>query len=68
MAFGIVKWWSEEKSFGFIAPEEGGRDLYVDFRGLQGGPMSHLNEGERVSYEVAPGPKGQHAVDVAVVA
>jgi CspA family cold shock protein len=66
MPFGIVKWWTEERSFGFISPEDGGRDLYVDYRGLRAGPMTHLNEGDRVSYEVAPGPKGEQAVDVAV--
>ncbi len=56
---GIVKWFSEAKGFGFIAPAEGGRDLYAHISEVQGGVP--LREGQKVLYEVTQGKRGPQA-------
>ncbi|HHH48100.1 MAG TPA: cold-shock protein [Gammaproteobacteria bacterium] len=64
MATGTVKWFNESKGFGFIAPEEGGDDLFVHFSAISGSGFKTLAEGQRVSYEVQQGPKGPAAANV----
>lgn len=67
MAKGIVKWFSNKKGYGFITPQEGGeggKDIFVHFSAIQGNGYKTLNEGEIVDFELAEGPKGQHAVNV----
>ena len=64
MAQGTVKWFSEEKGYGFITPDEGGEDLFVHFSGIQGSGFRSLEEGEKVSYEVTEGRKGLQAANV----
>ncbi len=65
MAIGIVKWFNAEKGFGFIAPEEGERDLFVHRNNIADlGRDEGLAEGEGVQYDVEEGPKGQSAVNV----
>jgi CspA family cold shock protein len=64
MATGTVKWFSDEKGFGFITPDDGGRDLFVHFSGISGDGYRSLAEGAKVSYEEEAGPKGPKAVDV----
>ena len=64
MATGTVKWFSDEKGFGFITPDDGGRDLFVHFSGIGGDGYRSLAEGAKVSYEEESGPKGPKAVDV----
>ena len=64
MATGIVKWFSDEKGFGFITPDEGSRDLFVHHTGIVGDGYRTLEEGARVTYEEEPGDKGPKAVDV----
>jgi cold shock protein len=51
MARGTVKWFSEEKGYGFIEPEVGGEDIFVHYTGIVGTGFRSLKEGERVSYE-----------------
>ncbi len=64
MARGTVKWFSEEKGYGFITPEEGGEDLFVHYSAIEGSGFRSLKEGERVSYEPARGRKGEQAANV----
>ena len=64
MATGTVKWFSDEKGFGFITPDEGDRDLFVHFSGIAGDGYRSLAEGTKVSYEAEQGDKGPKAVDV----
>jgi CspA family cold shock protein len=59
MSTGIVKWFNAGKGFGFIAPDDGGKDLFVHHSEIQsGGDYATLNEGQKVEYEVGEGQKG----------
>jgi CspA family cold shock protein len=64
MATGTVKWFSDDKGFGFITPDEGNRDLFVHHTGINGNGYRSLPEGSRVSYEEEQGDKGPKAVNV----
>ncbi len=64
MAQGTVKWFSQEKGYGFIAPDEGGEDLFVHYSAIEGSGFRSLKEGERVSYEPTRGRKGEQAANV----
>jgi len=64
MENGTVKWFNAEKGFGFITPESGGKDLFVHFSEIQGGGFKSLEEGQRVSFVAAEGPKGPQATKV----
>jgi cold shock protein len=63
MSEGKVKWFNERKGFGFIENEEGG-DVFVHFSSIQNSGFKTLNEGQRVSFDVAQGKKGQEATNV----
>ena len=67
MATGTVKWFSDEKGYGFITPEDGGKDLFVHHSGINGQGFKTLAEGTKVSYEVESGPKGPNATNVTVI-
>ena len=67
MTQGTVKWFNSEKGFGFIAPENGGNDVFVHHTAIQGSGYKSLNEGDRVSFEVTRGPKGDQASNVTKV-
>jgi CspA family cold shock protein len=60
---GTVKWFNKDKGFGFIAPDEGGRDVYVQASNVQT-PDQALQDGQRVDYEMTMGRKGPEAIDV----
>jgi CspA family cold shock protein len=64
MATGTVKWFSDDKGFGFITPDDGGRDLFVHFSGIAGDGYRSLAEGAKVNYEEEQGDKGPKAVNV----
>jgi cold shock protein len=64
MATGTVKWFSDDKGFGFITPDEGDRDLFVHHTGIEMDGYRSLAEGLRVSYEEEQGDKGPKAVNV----
>jgi CspA family cold shock protein len=67
MAQGTVKWFNGEKGFGFIAPDDGGKDVFVHYSELQGSGFRTLEENQRVQFEVEQGPKGPQAVRVTAV-
>jgi cold shock protein len=62
MPRGKVKWFNELKGYGFIAPEEGGKDVFVHVTGLIG--LKALQPDQAVSYELAKGERGSKAIDV----
>ena len=64
MATGTVKWFSDEKGFGFITPDDGGKDLFVHHTGINSGGFRTLAEGAKVTYDAEPGDKGPKAVNV----
>ena len=68
MATGTVKWFSNDKGYGFITPDEGGKDLFVHFSSIQGEGYKSLAEGANVEYEAQQGEKGPQAANVVVVA
>jgi CspA family cold shock protein len=67
MATGTVKWFNDEKGFGFITPDEQGTDLFVHHSAIQGDGFRSLAEGARVSYQSESGPKGPKAVQVQAI-
>ena len=67
MATGTVKWFSDEKGYGFITPEDGSKDLFVHFSGISGDGFKSLSEGARVEYEATEGQKGPQATNVRLV-
>ncbi len=64
LAEGVVKWFSAEKGFGFITPDDGGRDLFVHHSQIQMTGYRSLEQGQRVAYESQDGDRGPQAVDV----
>ena len=67
MANGTVKWFSDDKGFGFITPEDGGKDLFVHFSAIQADGFRTLPEGAKVSYDAEQGPKGPNAANVRLI-
>jgi CspA family cold shock protein len=67
MATGTVKWFNDDKGYGFITPDDGGKDLFVHFSAIQGDGFRTLAEGAKVTYEAEQGPKGPNAANVNLV-
>ena len=64
MPTGTVKWFNDDKGFGFITPDEGGKDLFVHHTGIVPNGFRSLTEGAKVEYEAEAGDKGPKAVNV----
>jgi cold shock protein len=67
MATGTVKWFSDDKGFGFITPDEPGKDLFVHHNAIQSSGFRSLSEGAKVSFDTEQGPKGPAAANVQVL-
>ena len=68
MATGTVKWFNDAKGYGFIQPDEGGKDLFVHHSAIVGTGFKTLAEGAKVEYESREGTKGPEATNVTAVA
>jgi len=64
MALGTVKWFNDAKGFGFIEPEGGGDDVFAHFSAIQMDGFRTLKQGDKVSYDLVQGPKGQLAQNI----
>ncbi|MDE2089214.1 MAG: cold-shock protein [Gammaproteobacteria bacterium] len=64
MITGTVKWFNATKGFGFIAPEDGSKDVFVHHSAIAGSGFKTLAEGQKVKFDVEQGPKGPSAVNV----
>ena len=64
---GTVKWFNEEKGFGFITQDNGEKDVFVHFRSIQGEGFKTLKEGQQVQFNVEDGQKGPQAANVTIV-
>jgi len=61
---GTVRWFNEDKGYGFISPDDGGEDLFVHYSGIDGDGFRSLEEGAKVTYEATQGRKGMQAENV----
>ncbi|MFQ6019016.1 MAG: cold-shock protein [Kiloniellaceae bacterium] len=67
MATGTVKWFNPTKGFGFITPDDGGKDVFVHITAVERAGMPPLIEGQRISYQVTSDRRGVKAVDLTAV-
>ncbi len=63
MATGIVKWFNKTKGYGFIAPDSGGKDVFVHITAVEKSGLGDLQEGQKVGFELVPGRDGRTAAD-----
>jgi CspA family cold shock protein len=67
MSTGTVKWFSDTKGFGFITPDDGGKDLFAHHSNIQMDGYKSLKETQKVSFDVVDGPKGPAASNIRIV-
>lgn len=63
MAIGTVKWFNPGKGFGFVAPEDGGKDVFIHISALEKAGISGLAEGQKIEYQLAPGRDGRTSAE-----
>ena len=67
MATGTVKWFNNEKGFGFIAPDDGSADVFAHFSAIAGSGYKSLEENQKVEFEITEGRKGPQAENITVI-
>ncbi len=67
MATGTVKWFNSEKGFGFIAPDEGGADVFAHYSAITGSGYRSLEENQKVEFDVTQGAKGPQAANIRAI-
>ena len=67
MSTGTVKWFNDAKGFGFITPDDGGKDLFAHHTEIQMGGFKTLKEGQKVEFETQQGPKGPNAAKIRAI-
>jgi CspA family cold shock protein len=67
MSTGTVKWFNDAKGFGFITPDDGGKDLFAHHSSIQMSGFKTLKEGQKVEFDVQQGPKGPNAANIRAI-